>query len=359
MLCRANLLFLNVTVILTIGPARAAAQFPWTAPRGADDRSSAALGRGSFRVLPVSSSCCPASLYPVCPDPNAGYLSGGADVINVQTPFVIGKKQDDVMGEQLRQTKIDARRRNVDEYLYERNVPRAPEDERERLRVEKVRRTRNGPPAPEIWSAKALNQLLLSIQQQHALKVLGPDVPITQEVLRHVNLTGGSASGNIAVLRDEGRLQWPAVLEADDFAAERESLERLARQAYQQAAGGSVAEDTLQALNEAVGKLEGSLKRAVNEVTPEDYMQAKRYVRELRGAVKALRNPDVASQVTRKWASRGNSVTDLVKLMTRDGLKFAPAIQGDEEAYVTLHRALTDYFDAPPSARRWDTSPTK
>lgn len=358
MLCRANLLFLlNVAVILTIGPAPAAAQFPWAARGQKDDRSSSALGRGSFRVLPESCSCCPASLYPVCPDANAGYLSGNADVINVQAPFVIGKKRDDAMAEQVNQIKSDARRKNVDEYLYERGLPRAAEDERERLRVENVRRTRNGPPAPEIWSGKALNKLLRDIQQQHALKVLGPDVPITAEVLGHVNLAGGSASGNIAVLRDEGRLQWPAVLEADDFAAERESLERLARQAYQQAAGGSVAEDTLQALNEAVGNLERSLKRAVNEVTPEDYMQAKRYVRELRGAVKALRNPDVASQVTRKWASRGNNVTDLVKLMTRDGLKFAPAIQGDEEAYVTLHRALADYSDAPPSARRWDTSP--
>ena len=357
MLCRAKLFrLLEVVVILAMSPAPAAAQFPWTAARQDGGDRNSTLGSGSFRVLPVSSFCCPSSLYPVCPDPNAGYLSGTADVI-VQAQFVVGKKQDDLMGEQVRQAKMDARRTNVDEYLYERSVPRTPEDERERLRVENVRRTRNSPPPSEIWSGKALNQLLLGIQQQHALKMLGPDVPISQEVLSHLNLTRGSASGNVAVLRDEGRLHWPAVLEADDFEAERESLERLARQAYQQAAAGSVEEDTRQALNEAVGKLERSLKRAVNEVTPEDYMQAKRYVRELRGAVKALRNPDVVSQVTRKWASRGNNVTDLVKLMTRDGLKFAPAIQGDEDAYVTLHQALADYFDAPPSARRWDTSP--
>jgi hypothetical protein len=36
-------------------------------------------------------------------------------------------------------------------------------------------------------------------------------------------------------------------------------------------------------------------------------------------------------------------VPELVEHMTKEGLEFAPAVAGDEAAYLSLHRALATY----------------
>jgi hypothetical protein len=325
-------------------------QGPGPGPYGGPD-----VNRAQFRVLPVPTPGYPSSFYPTYPDPNAGYMSGAADVINAQAQFMTSKKQADLMEQQVQQAKIDTRRKSMDEYLYERNVLPTQEDERERLRMESLRRSRNNPPVNEIWSGKALNELLQGIQQQIALKVLGPDVPLNPAILQHLNVTAGSAPGSIGLLREQGKLRWPLVLKDEQYADNRKALDQLALDAYQQAAAGSVSDDTLQGMIQATSKLEAQLRSNVQDVTPDDYIKGKRFIRELQDTVKNLQDPNVAKYVSGNWSARGDNVVDLVKEMTRDGLRFAPALQGDEAAYVSLHSALASYMDAPAVARRWDT----
>lgn len=318
--------------------------------------AAAELGHARFQALPLNTPSYRSCFYSVCPDPNAGYLSGAADVIIDRSQFLISTSQSDLLNQQANQVKMETRRKGLDEYLYERNVLPAPEDERERSRVENLRRSRNRPPRSEIWSGKVLNELLNDIQQQLALKVLGPELPISQDVVRHLNVSAGSTSASIGLFRDQGRLRWPPVFLLDDFSDLRQRLDQLAQTAYQQAAVGPVSNATLEALTQGVSDLDLQLKGSVNDVTADDYLKAKRYLRELRSALKALRDPKVGRYITGGWAPQGTNVSDLVKLMTRGGLKFAPAIDGDEEGYLTLHRAFVEYIDAPASARRWDTS---
>ena len=42
----------------------------------------------------------------------------------------------------------------------------------------------------------------------------------------------------------------------------------------------------------------------------------------------------------------------MTQQMTRQGLRFAPAVPGDESAYTALHSAMVEYV-APPD-RSWD-----
>jgi hypothetical protein len=74
-----------------------------------------------------------------------------------------------------------------------------------------------------------------------------------------------------------------------------------------------------------------------------EYMEAKRYVRHLQDAVTALGRPDGARLMAGDYAARGRSVDELVKNMTAAGLRFAPALPGQEPAYAALHRALAAY----------------
>src|SRR5947209_16438679 len=156
--------------------------------------------------MPVVDSSYASYPYPYYPgynyDPYGGYLRGAADVINAQGKFLVNTQQAYLTREQVRQARLDSRRRSFDEYLYERERRPTLEDERERARLENVRRSRNDPPITEIWSGKALNDLLLAIQQQQAKGLRGPAVPVDGEILKNINVTSGASSGSLGLLRD-------------------------------------------------------------------------------------------------------------------------------------------------------------
>jgi hypothetical protein len=290
------------------------------------------------------------------PGPVGGALSGAADVINSQGKFMVYQQQAFQMREQVRQAKIETRRMNVDEYMYERAVLPTMEDERERVRLESLRRARNNPNPTEIWSGKALNDLLLSIQQQQARRLAGPEVPIDPEILRHINVTSGQNSGSVGMLRDGGKLSWPLALLGENFDAERKTLDQLAAEAVKQIEyGRNVDGETVRGMTSASNKLQKTLKQEVDEISAGDYMKAKRFLNELDGTIAALQDPNVNNYVSRKWSAKGNNVAELVMGMSREGLKFAPAVSGDEPAYNSLHRAMVDYSLPVDQAKRWDT----
>src|SRR5439155_4101316 len=82
-------------------------------------------------------------------DPANGYLTGGAAVISAQSQFMISKQQQNLMIEQVRQAKIDTRRKAFDEFLYERDKMPTLEEEREKARLQERNRSRNDPPVTE------------------------------------------------------------------------------------------------------------------------------------------------------------------------------------------------------------------
>jgi hypothetical protein len=316
--------------------------------------------QASFRVLPMASPYYGGGGYPYgypfnYNGPLGGALTGAADVISATGQTLVSQQQAYLMKEQVSQARIDTRRKRFDENLYEREVGPTAEDERERARIESLRRSRNDPPVTEIWSGKALNDLLLAIRQQKAQGIKNPDVPLEEGVLKHLNVTSGAdGGGSLGVMRNEGQLQWPLTLRSSAYAGTTKRIDDLAAQAYKQASYGSVSADTIQGMSGAIDTLETQLKRHVAEVAPGDYMQAKRYLRDLEGALRVLSDPNVSKVVTRKLGTQGNTVNGLVTQMSRDGLRFAPATRGDEAAYVAVHNAMVAYTAPPTSYKSWD-----
>jgi hypothetical protein len=308
----------------------------------------------AFQTVPVLSPYAPWGYYNVYPDPYGGGLSGAADAINAQGQFEVQFQQSRLLNQEVERSKIDTRHKQWEEWLYERNVRPTVEDERERQRIENLRRARNNPPFAEIWSGQALNDLLLAVQQQQAKTGPGPSVPLDPEVLQHINVTSGTTPGGAGLLKDGGRLQWPLVLRKPFFEADRKRLEELMAQAVGQARSGQVDADTLEEMQKHIGSLRAEVRAHLDDITPSDDVRAKRYLNELDNAVRALQDPDVAKYLSGKWAARGNTVGDLVAEMARQGLKFAPAVAGDEAAYNALHHALVTYYAGPESSRTWD-----
>jgi len=335
-----------VTVILSAGShAFLSAQPP-------DDGTN----RARFSSVPMTTSVLPTNAYwPQYNGPYGGYLSGAADVINAQGQMMVDQQQAFLMREQVRQAKVDTRRKNFDEYLYERAVAPTAEDDRERFRLEQLRRSRNDPPTTEIWSGKALNDLLLGIQQQQAKNIRGPDVPLQPDMLDRINVTSGATPGSVGVLRDGGKLRWPLVLRLSAYQDDRKKLDKLALDAFKQAESGNVDADTLVGMTEATDNLGTQLRSNVADITPSDYINAQRFLNEMSNTIKVLQDPNVGNYVTHKWAAKGNTVAELVQQMSQQGLKFAPAVSGDQSAYSALHTAMVAYYAGPEMTKRWDT----
>jgi hypothetical protein len=307
--------------------------------------------RARFQSVPITTPQYSTNLYtgPGYSYWNNNALSGAADVVSAQGNLMVSQQQAFQMREQYHQMKIQTRRMNFDEYLYERALKPTEEDERERQRLEDLRRSRNNPPLTEILTGIALNRLLLAIQQQQSQGVKGQDVPIDDDTLRHINFTAGQTSGSIGLLKAGARLQWPDALMNDPFTTDRQALDKLAGEAVKQLQYGPADFATRKAMDRATDQLQIQLKSNIQEISSTDYIAAKRYLNELANTIKAIGNPDVA-----RWTAQGRTVAALTANMTQNGVKFAAASPGDEAAYNAMHGALVAYYIWPDQAHRWD-----
>src|SRR5262249_47154570 len=151
------------------------------------------------------------------------YLQGVAAVIRSQGQFMKDREQARLMREQVRTAKLENRKRELEEWLWERQNMPTLEDERERSQKEQLRRSRNDPPLNEIWSGKALNDLLADAKKIQSEGAVALSAPLSGELLAKINVTSGKSGGNIGLLK-EGRLTWPLMLRRKQFTKERERL---------------------------------------------------------------------------------------------------------------------------------------
>jgi hypothetical protein len=83
----------------------------------------------------------------------------------------------------------------------------------------------------------------------------------------------------------------------------------------------------------------------VSALSPDHYVEARRYVRLLGNTITALKDRNVINHINGAWTPQGKNVAELVQFMRDKGLWFAPATPSDEPAYTALYYALAQ-FDA-------------
>lgn len=132
--------------------------------------------------------------------------------------------------EQALQANLDTARRRVEfEAWYESMRPTATKmrDREMAADLDEARRTATD---TDIQSGRALNTLLRNIQASGRLNQ-GQNVPLDEEVLRHVNLSGGTSAGSVGMLKDGVKLAWPDGLQEPPFDEARKRIVRNLRQA--------------------------------------------------------------------------------------------------------------------------------
>jgi hypothetical protein len=278
-----------------------------------------------------------------CGDPYSGYLTGGAAVISSQASFLVSKRQADVLYEQARSASVDVQRKIYEEWKYERNDQPALAQIRRESWEQAYQRAIFNPPLGDIWSADALNRILDHASRIQGRGIEGSIVPLNDDTIRQINFSTGVA-GNIGVLKDRGSLRWPTVLERKEFGTERQFFSHLAADAVRQGAmNNKVDTDTLDAMQTNLAALDEKLADRITDLAPEDYVDAKRYLKDLQQALRILKRPDVAKFLNNEYAARGQTAGELIQNMSNLGVRFAPATPGSEAAYSALYKGLVSY----------------
>src|SRR5262249_40177058 len=153
-----------------------------------------------------------------------------------------------------------------------------PEKIRQQALQREIDRARVSPPLTDIWSGRSLNALLRHLIAQQGQGVRGPNVPLSEDNLKSINLTAGDTRGNVGLLKDNGNLQWLQPMQGEAYKDTREDLSRHMKQAFSAVQlSRNPDESTLNDLQADLKKLQETLDTNVGALSPDQYVEARRY----------------------------------------------------------------------------------
>jgi hypothetical protein len=207
------------------------------------------------------------------------------------------------------------------------------------------------PHRTQIFSGSALNDLLTKCAAVSPLPELPePPAKLPERARKAINiLTPGGVDARVFFKTTNDK--WPAALE--EAAKEKKLLLAQLSATVKEARKGKVSAKTAAALKDAVKNLQENLQESVADMTPYQYIEAKRYTNRLKEGVKAADRPGLGTELAlaEKALAEGKTAPDLVRFMIAKKLKFAPAGYANSDGYLDLHKALTDYHRKVGAAR--------
>jgi len=279
-------------------------------------------------------------------NPYQGYLQGAASITSASAQYRQTIQQARLTRQEAIRSSLETRRAMIEEADWERSRMPDPEKIRQEALRREIDRARHNPPPTDIWSARSLNALLRHLIVQQGEGRPGPKIALGEDIVKHINVTAGNTRGNVGMLKDNGNLEWPESLMRGEFQETRQRLSSLMKEAYKSALAGSNPSDaTLSDLQENYKTMRKVLDANVAKLSPNLYIEGNRYLGEVKNAIAALKDPNVANYFNTNWEVKATNVPELVHFMREKGLRFAPAADKDRAAYVALHYALAA-FDA-------------
>lgn len=277
-------------------------------------------------------------------NPYQGYLSGAASITRANADYQKTIQQAKLTRQEFIRSSLQTRRAMIEEAEWERAHMPDPEKIRQKELERELDYSRHSPHQTDIWSAKALNALMRHLITQQSQGTPGPSVPLNDDTIDHINLTVGDSRGNAGLLKEGGNLQWPLPLNREEFKEARQGLNALMQTAFKNANGGSVPDSsTITDLRAHYEKLKNTLDANVDRLSPDEYIEANRYLRYVKNTITALKDPNIINQLSGNWKPKVHDVAQLVQFMREKGLWFAPATPKDEPAYVALYYALASF----------------
>lgn len=299
-----------------------------------------------FPGAPGGGGFFPGMMYPGFNrmDPYSGYLQGLASVT-----AATGQYQKDIQDARMTRyaannAAIDSARKTVEwETEYERRKQRLWREEIEGEKRTRLDRARRDAPNSEIWAGSTFNVLLKSILDSSS-PLSGPPIPVEPRIVHGLNFVEKGSRGNVGLAKDEGRIVWTGGLGEKAFDSVRDEFEKNFQAATSSLrAGSSPPRDTMAALRSDLKRLETTLDREFDNMSPGDYTTSKRQLRQLRDSVTGLSDPRAATAFSSAKKSL-RTVSDIVGHLMKNGMEFGPVSSaGDEPAYSAFYFSLRDY----------------
>jgi hypothetical protein len=275
------------------------------------------------------------------PGYNAGaYLNGSADVMRSYGDVITKQEEARILREKANQAKLDTRKQAFDQMLYEKaNTPTYTETVAKESAL-LLTRVMNNPIQTEITSGKSLNLMLPYVQTLSSHGTMGPPIPIPQSIVNQLNISGSEKS-SVGMLRDGGRLEWPVGL----MGPHQKNLDKLLPQAYDAAATGKLTPKLMKDVRTETKALRDDIRKQYQkeEMETSTYLVAVDFYNNLESSVNALEKPDAKKQLSGAYSPRARNVQELIDFMGDNGLHFAPASPGNENAYQVAHDAFVRY----------------
>lgn len=280
-------------------------------------------------------------------DPVGSYLYGTSAVVGSVGQYHMNRESAQVLHQMALQKQIETTKMLFDlkKYLKD-NTPSFTDEQMKIAETTLKRILQNATPA-EVWNGKALNVLLKDLTKQELDKASVKSLVLPEATLRQLNVTSGN-NGNLGLLKDKGRFNWPIALADDELISkeERDAMSIQAEQLVTKAMNGSLDVKAFKDLKANIDKLNEKLPKKVLKIPTPQYMQAKRFLESFDEALFALQDTKMAEAYVdyQNFIKGGKSVQELVDYMAKQrGLTFAPASPGDEGAYEVLYSALANY----------------
>jgi hypothetical protein len=271
--------------------------------------------------------------------------SGGGDyALKAYGKLGLDMEQARILREKADQATLDTRKKRLDTLAYVRANEYTFTQQQIDIANRILERVQKMPTSQEIASGRSLNILMEDLEKLAGLPVRASAVMLDEDVLKLLNVTGQTGSGNIGLLRDNGRFAWPSAFDENNVAGDKEKkdVELHAQELFQQSVNAKVDKNAVKDLGSSLRVLRASLSKSVKEVPGQSFLEGQRFLDDFDAALVALGNGDavVSLDFQQKFARDGKTVQELVDYMKNKGLRFAPANPGDERVYRVLQAAL-------------------
>jgi hypothetical protein len=210
-----------------------------------------------------------------------------------------------------------------------------------------LQRLLSNPSPGDVTSGAALNAIVDGLEPLVERFKSLPPTAIDHALLRKMNFTHGA--GSVGLLRDQGRIEWPALLlklsPADEVGKIRTKIEAQLQEAYRQVSDkGNADPDDLKNLLRSIEGLGDIASGQAQSMTFSQNVEVKRYLKSLEDSVAFLKQPDAADWLPGNHKVKPESLQDLVRVLIEKRIRFAPAIVGNDAAYATMHRSLAALY---------------
>ncbi|NBO92760.1 MAG: hypothetical protein EBV06_10700 [Planctomycetia bacterium] len=272
-----------------------------------------------------------------------GYLTGVASVTTATGEYWNQIGQAQLTREQARRSSYDTARKRIETEMWYESLKPKTQDLIDAAVREDLERARRDPPATEIWSGKSLNALLNNILKCPQ-PTNGPTIPLTDDMLRGLNLVDKSSRGNLSMAKDEGKIAWPEALQEEVFDGPRDRFSKLFSQAISSVNAGAMPDfKVIRELRKELKDMETQLDDQVDKISTGSYLAGRRTLNQLKTQVAGLSDPAVVKS-SRSWRNEVRTVGDLVRICQTLGMEFgASASPGDERAYTATYYSLRNY----------------